>query len=138
MGSPPGARPLSGVENNARWTRLGASTSGVSVGSPPLRLRFRFPRSHPRVGTRGCDLGKRKRRRKGGDPTLTPLVDAPSLVHRALFSTPDSGRAPGGEPINAAYGFLNMLARLVADQDPDRLPCAGGGGRRPQGGGGAA
>jgi 5'-3' exonuclease len=55
---------------------------------------------------------------------LTLLVDAPSLVYRALFSTPDSVRTPGGEPINAAYGFLNMLARLVADQKPDRLACA--------------
>jgi 5'-3' exonuclease len=55
---------------------------------------------------------------------LTLLVDAPSLVYRALFSTPDSVRTPGGEPINAAHGFLNMLARLVTDQNPDRLACA--------------
>ncbi|HWD71727.1 MAG TPA: 5'-3' exonuclease [Actinomycetota bacterium] len=59
-----------------------------------------------------------------GPTALTLLVDAPSLVYRALFSTPDSVRTPGGEPINAAHGFLNMLARLVADQRPDRLACA--------------
>jgi len=52
------------------------------------------------------------------------LVDAPSLVYRALFSTPDTVRTPAGEPINAAYGFLNMLARLVADRNPDQLACA--------------
>jgi len=45
-------------------------------------------------------------------------------VYRALFSTPDTVRTPAGEPINAAYGFLNMLARLVADRNPDQLACA--------------
>jgi len=55
---------------------------------------------------------------------LTLLVDASSLLYRAYFSTPDSVRAPDGSPINAAHGFLGMLARLVADHDPDRLACA--------------
>ena len=54
---------------------------------------------------------------------LTLLVDASSLLYRAFFSTPDSVRAPDGKPINAAHGFLNMLARLVADHDPARLAC---------------
>ena len=55
---------------------------------------------------------------------LTLLVDAASLIYRALFSTPDSVRTPGGQPINAAHGFLGMLARLVTDHDPDFLCCA--------------
>jgi 5'-3' exonuclease len=55
---------------------------------------------------------------------LTLLVDASSLLYRAYFSTPDSVRAPDGKPINAVYGFLNMLARLVADHDPAHLACA--------------
>ena len=55
---------------------------------------------------------------------LTLLVDASSLLYRAYFSTPDSVRAPDGSPINAAHGFLGMLARLVADHDPARLACA--------------
>lgn len=58
------------------------------------------------------------------DDTLTLLVDAPSLMFRALFSTPDSIRTPEGTPINAAYGFLRMLARLIADQNPDYICCA--------------
>ena len=57
-------------------------------------------------------------------PHLTLLVDASSLLYRAYFSTPDSVRAPDGTPINAAHGFLGMLARLVADHDPARLACA--------------
>src|SRR5437879_8205790 len=55
---------------------------------------------------------------------LTLLVDASSLLYRAYFSTPDSVRAPDGTPINAAHGFLGMLARLVNDHDPARLACA--------------
>jgi 5'-3' exonuclease len=55
---------------------------------------------------------------------LTLLVDASSLLYRAFFSTPDSVRAPDGSPINAAHGFLGMLARLVGDHDPSRLACA--------------
>lgn len=55
---------------------------------------------------------------------LTLLVDAASLIYRALFSTPDSVAAPDGRPINAAHGFLGMLARLVHDHDPDLLCCA--------------
>ena len=55
---------------------------------------------------------------------LTLLVDASSLLYRAFFSTPDSVRAPDGTPINAAHGFLGMLARLVSDHDPTRLACA--------------
>ena len=55
---------------------------------------------------------------------LTLLVDTSSLVFRALFSTPDSVTAPDGSPINAAHGFLGMLARLVTDHDPDLICCA--------------
>jgi 5'-3' exonuclease len=58
------------------------------------------------------------------ETSLTLLVDAASLIYRALFSTPDSVRAPDGTAINAAHGFLGMLARLVADHDPDFLCCA--------------
>lgn len=62
----------------------------------------------------------------------TLLVDAASLIYRAFFSTPDTVTAPDGMPINAAYGFLNMLARLVADRDPDFLVCCDDVDWRPQ------
>lgn len=55
---------------------------------------------------------------------LTLLVDAPSLIYRAFFSTPDTVRAPDGTPVNAAHGFLRMMARLVQDHEPDRICCA--------------
>ena len=55
---------------------------------------------------------------------LTLLLDASSLIYRALFSTPDTVTAPDGRPINAAFGFLGMLARLIADRDPEFICCA--------------
>jgi 5'-3' exonuclease len=55
---------------------------------------------------------------------LTLLVDTSSLVYRALFSNPDSITTPGGTPINAAFGFLGMLARLIKDRDPAFIACA--------------
>ena len=58
------------------------------------------------------------------DKSLTLLVDAPSLIYRALFSTPDSITTPEGAPINAAHGFIRMLARLIADHKPDYVACA--------------
>lgn len=59
-----------------------------------------------------------------GDRELTLLVDASSLIYRAFFSTPETVTAPNGQTVNAAYGFLNMLARLVSDRDPEWLVCA--------------
>ena len=55
---------------------------------------------------------------------LTLLVDVSSLVYRALFSTPESVRAPDGTSINAAHGFFGMLARLIANHNPDFIGCA--------------
>src|SRR5687768_11479584 len=56
--------------------------------------------------------------------SLTLLVDAASLIYRALFSTPDTVTSPDGTPINAAHGFLGMLARLIIDRDPAYICCA--------------
>lgn len=58
------------------------------------------------------------------DSSLTLLVDAPSLFYRALYSTPDTVTMPDGTPINAAHGFLRMLARMVGDHNPDYIACA--------------
>lgn len=63
---------------------------------------------------------------------LTLLVDAASLIYRALFSTPDSVTSPDGVPINAAHGFLGMLARLIGDHNPDFICCAADDDWRPQ------
>ena len=66
------------------------------------------------------------------DDRLTLLVDAPSLFYRALFSTPDTVTMPNGTPINAAHGFLRMLARLIGDHQPDFIGCAADENWRPE------
>ncbi|MFP5352310.1 MAG: 5'-3' exonuclease H3TH domain-containing protein [Actinomycetota bacterium] len=63
---------------------------------------------------------------------LTLLVDAASLIYRALFSTPDTVVAPDGTPINAAHGFINMLARLISMHDPAFICCADDADWRPE------
>ena len=63
---------------------------------------------------------------------LTLMVDASSLIYRAYFSVPDTVRADDGSPVNGAYGFLNMLARLIADLKPARVACCFDSDWRPQ------
>ena len=82
------------------------------------------------------------RRQAGPSPTSSPaassgngltlLIDAPSLFFRAFFSTPASVTTPEGAPINAAHGFIYMLARLMSDHRPERLACAADENWRPQ------
>ena len=63
---------------------------------------------------------------------LTLLVDSSSLIYRAFFSMPDTVRSSDGRLVNAAYGFLDMVARLVDDHDPDFICCAADDNWRPQ------
>ena len=49
------------------------------------------------------------------------LLDSASLYFRAFFGVPDSVRAPDGTPVNALRGFLETVARLVAERRPTRL-----------------
>lgn len=51
------------------------------------------------------------------------LLDTASLYFRAFYGVPDTVRSPDGTPVNGVRGFLDMLARLVADHQPDRLLC---------------
>ena len=52
---------------------------------------------------------------------LVMLVDGHSMAFRAYFALPDSLRSPAGEPVQAVYGFLNMLFRLLEDHRPRYL-----------------
>jgi 5'-3' exonuclease len=53
------------------------------------------------------------------------LIDSASLYFRAYFGVPESAaRAPGGQPVNAVRGFLDMLATLIKGRRPDRIVCA--------------
>src|SRR3989442_1480537 len=49
---------------------------------------------------------------------MTLLIDYSSLLYRAFHSLPDT------IPMRGVYGFLGMLARLLADRRPERLAIA--------------
>lgn len=49
------------------------------------------------------------------------LLDTSSLTYRAFFALPTSIKAPGGHPVNAAHGYLDMTAQLVRDLAPDDI-----------------
>lgn len=48
------------------------------------------------------------------------LVDGTNCLYRAFFGIPGL-RAPDGSPTNAAYGFVNMLRKVLREEDPDTL-----------------
>ena len=61
----------------------------------------------------------------------TLFVDAASLAYRAYHAVPEI-RAEDGTLVNAAYGFLNFMSRLVPDRKPTRMHVALDADWRPQ------
>jgi len=61
----------------------------------------------------------------------TLFVDAASLAYRAYHAVPEI-RAEDGTLVNAAYGFLNFMSRLVPDRKPSRMHVALDADWRPQ------
>ncbi len=53
-------------------------------------------------------------------PSKIVLVDGTNSLYRAFFAIPGL-RAPGGFPTNAAYGFVNMLAKVLREEEPDAV-----------------
>lgn len=49
------------------------------------------------------------------------IFDGNALIHRAYHAIPSSIKTPNGEPINAVYGVLSMLLRVVQDLEPNYL-----------------
>jgi DNA polymerase-1 len=53
-------------------------------------------------------------------PSRILLVDGTNSLYRAFFAIPPL-RAPDGTPTNAAYGFVNMLMKVIREEAPDRV-----------------
>lgn len=51
----------------------------------------------------------------------TMLLDSASLYFRAFYGVPDTVKAPDGSPVNAVRGFLDIIAKLVTDYQPESL-----------------
>src|SRR6195256_4619371 len=52
------------------------------------------------------------------------LLDGHSLAYRAFFALPTDLATKAGTVTNAVYGFTSMLAKVVADEQPDHLAVA--------------
>lgn len=51
------------------------------------------------------------------------LIDGNSLINRAFYALPILNNVKG-EPVNAVYGFANMLIRAINDYKPDYIAVA--------------
>jgi 5'-3' exonuclease len=49
------------------------------------------------------------------------LLDSASLYFRAFYGVPDTAKDSEGRPVNAARGFLDMIAKLVTTYEPTHL-----------------
>jgi 5'-3' exonuclease len=49
------------------------------------------------------------------------LLDVSSLTYRAYFAMPDTVTGSDGHPVNAVYGYLDMVTRLIANRRPDEV-----------------
>ncbi len=56
-------------------------------------------------------------------PTLV-LIDGHSIAYRAFFALPEELATTSGQVTNAAYGFVRMLIRLLADHHPEAIAVA--------------
>ncbi len=57
------------------------------------------------------------------------VVDGNSLIHRAFHALPPTMTAPDGRPTNAAFGFMQMLLKMVEVLGPDGVVVAWDAGR---------
>jgi 5'-3' exonuclease len=49
------------------------------------------------------------------------LLDVSSLTYRAYFAMPETVTGSDGHPVNAVYGYLDMVTRLIANRRPDEV-----------------
>ena len=56
----------------------------------------------------------------GGSARHVVLIDGSGFIFRAYYALPPMTRADG-TPVNAVYGFANMLMRLLDEIEADRI-----------------
>ena len=52
------------------------------------------------------------------------LIDGNAILHRAYHALPPTLTTRRGEPINAVYGFVSMLLRIIQDLKPTHIAVA--------------
>ena len=53
--------------------------------------------------------------------TKLVIIDGNAILHRAYHALPPNFKTPKGEPINAVYGLVSMLFRIIIDLSPTHL-----------------
>ncbi len=53
--------------------------------------------------------------------TTVHLIDASPYIFRAFHSLPSSIKDPGGNPVNAIYGFTAFLIKYLAEEKPTHM-----------------
>ena len=53
--------------------------------------------------------------------TYSLLLDVSSLMYRAFFAWGQELRSPGGQPVGAVHGYLDMVTRLIATRRPEEV-----------------
>lgn len=56
--------------------------------------------------------------------TKLVLIDGNAILHRAYHALPPNLTTDSGQPINAVYGFISMLLRVIADLKPTHVAVA--------------
>ena len=49
------------------------------------------------------------------------LLDVSSLMYRAFFAWGQELRSPGGRPVGAVHGYLDMVTRLLVTRRPEEI-----------------
>jgi DNA polymerase I len=49
------------------------------------------------------------------------LIDGHAMIHRAFHAVPENLTTKSGEPINATFGFTNILIKALGDVKPDYI-----------------
>jgi 5'-3' exonuclease len=49
------------------------------------------------------------------------VLDVSSLMYRAFFALGDTVTSPGGRPVGAVHGYLDMVTRLLVSRRPDEV-----------------
>ena len=53
--------------------------------------------------------------------TYSLLLDVSSLMYRAFFAWGQELRSPGGRPVGAVHGYLDMVTRLLVTRRPEEI-----------------
>ena len=94
-------------------TKASGSVKKASGASPAQGSKAENPAGGKDAGSGGEPSGSRR----------LVVIDGANAIFRAFFAIPGL-KAPDGTPTNAAMGFVNILNRVIQDEEPDLIAVA--------------